>query len=460
MQSFRRDPYLWIHLAGLAALPLFLELCVVGLAIGKPLFPLWFELLFVGGIGILPILWMQWQRPFSIFSVVFLAVKPKQLTDDQRRILQLFKTPLNRGLALITAIGMAGVLWELYTIAPLTSPPPIAALASATRGTGLVIAAVAFLAANLFLQVPVSVLRVLLTSESQFATAEPYPIEQVARHFTIFGIQINHILPPLQAKSLTPPASPEPISPVNPAESIAPSSPNVQTSTVQPTVASVPQGREEMTASDLDLEEDWDEEAITIDEESDAGAFSAAEPAAIAAESLAVETPGLADDEQIAEITAETIEAAEQPIEQPEEQILESTPEASSEETLEETTVIAAEVVIETEVIIEAEVVSEATIANLEEVVDLEEAILVPEPSAVSEAEPTKAIWVEVPVENSASWVEAPSVENPIDFERVQPDAPLENPAEAIPTVEPSEPIEIIEDETVETQLPTPPAEA
>ncbi|HEY9658789.1 MAG TPA: low-complexity tail membrane protein [Allocoleopsis sp.] len=431
MQSFRRDPYLWIHLAGLAALPLFLELCVVGLAIGKPLFPLWFELLFVGGIGILPILWMQWQRPFSIFSVVFLAVKPKQLTDDQRRILHLFKTPLNRGLALITAIGMAGVLWELYTIAPLTSPPPIAALASATRGTGLVIAAVAFLAANLFLQVPVSVLRVLLTSESQFAATEPYPIEQVARHFTIFGIQINHILPPLQAKSLTPPARPEPISPVAAEAAIAPSSPDTQPSTVEPVVASVPEVQEAMTASELELEEEWEDE--------------------------------------------EAIEAAEQLIEQPEDQIedqiLELTPDANPEEVIEETpeeviaeipeeTVIAAEVVIETEAIIEAEVVSEATIANLEEVVDLAEAILIPEHPLVSEAETAKAIWVEVPVENSATWVEAPTVENPIDFEQVQPDAPLENPADVIPAVEPSEPIDIIEDETVETQLPTPPTEA
>jgi hypothetical protein len=218
MRSFWSDPYLWVHLAGIAALPVFLELCLVGMATGEPLLPLWVELLFVGGVGILPILWMQWQRPFSIFSLPLIALKPTRYTDDQRRIIHLFKSSVNRGLAVLVAVGMAWLLWQLYQVAPFASPAPF--LGSASRGVGLLIAAIAFLGCNLFVQIPVSVLAVLLTSEAKFAATEPYPMGQIGKDFTLPGIRVLHLLPPLIAERRQPTVAAAPASISAPAPAI------------------------------------------------------------------------------------------------------------------------------------------------------------------------------------------------------------------------------------------------
>jgi hypothetical protein len=201
MRSLRSDPYLWVHLAGVAAVPIFLELCLLGLGMGSSLMPIWFELLFVGGLGIAPILWMQWQRPFCIFSLLLLALRPDQLSEDQRRILGLFKSPVNQFLSVGVAVLMAGILWRLYEVAPLAHD---LIFPSATRGTGLLIAAIAFFFANLFLQVPASVLRVLLVGESIFAATEPYPVEQIPNAFTLIGVKVKKILPALIPKPSKP----------------------------------------------------------------------------------------------------------------------------------------------------------------------------------------------------------------------------------------------------------------
>ena len=208
MRSFWSDPYLWVHLAGIAAVPLLLEISLLGLAVGDPILPFWLELGLVGAIGILPILWMQWQRPFSIFSLLFLALKPNQLNETQRRILRMFKDPITRILAILTAIFLAWVLWQLYAIAPIAYS--VTPLQTKGRWLGLLVAAIAFLAANLFLQVPVSVARVLWVNESRFAALEPYPFEQIPRDFTLLGLRVKRILPPLSTapvKLEPPPAS-------------------------------------------------------------------------------------------------------------------------------------------------------------------------------------------------------------------------------------------------------------
>jgi hypothetical protein len=209
MRSFRSDPYLWVHLAGVAAVPIFLELCLLGLGMGNSLMPIWFELLFVGGLGIAPILWMQWQKPFSIFSLVLLAVRSDHLTEDQRKILSLFKDPIQRVLSVAVAIAMAAILWQLYRVAPIAHG---LILPSATRGVGLLWAAIAFFFANLFLQVPMSVLRVLLLGDRTLVAATPYPVEQVPTAFTIAGFRVKKILPELIPK----PSKPVIIRPVEP----------------------------------------------------------------------------------------------------------------------------------------------------------------------------------------------------------------------------------------------------
>ncbi len=197
MRSFWFDPYLWIHLAGLAALPIFLEICLVGFAIGEPLLPAWLEVLLVAVAGVAPILWMQWQRPFYIFSVMAVAIKPEQLTDDQRRLLVLFKSQRNRVLAAVVPVFLVFLLWKIYAIAPIAAP--VVSFLPGWRLLGLLLSAGAFLASNLFMQVPISVASVMLTTESAFAATPPHLLESIRRSFTLVGLRVNQFLPLLRS---------------------------------------------------------------------------------------------------------------------------------------------------------------------------------------------------------------------------------------------------------------------
>ncbi|HEY9831372.1 MAG TPA: low-complexity tail membrane protein [Stenomitos sp.] len=192
MRSFWTEPFLWIHLAGLAAVPLSLELVWLGLAVGDPILPVWLEFCFVGAIGLGPILWMQLTRPFDIFSILIFALKPEQLTQEQRRLLSLFKTKTNRVITIAAAVFLLWVLWQIYRVAPMAAA--VAPLAPRWHFIGLIGAGLAFLGSHLFLQVPLGVVQVLLTSESEFAAATPYPVEKIPQDFTVPGIRVNKIL--------------------------------------------------------------------------------------------------------------------------------------------------------------------------------------------------------------------------------------------------------------------------
>lgn len=208
MRSFWTEPFLWIHLAGLAAFPLTLELVWLGLAVGDPILPIWLEFLLVAAIGIVPVLWMQLVRPFDIFSILILALKPEQLTESQRRLLSLFKTKTHQILSVVAAVVMVWVLWQVYRVAPMAAG--ITPLPPSWRIVGLLGAGLGFLLSNLFLQVPVSVAQVLLISESKFAASAPYPVEKIPQDFTIPGVRVNKILPISAVESATAtPTSPE-----------------------------------------------------------------------------------------------------------------------------------------------------------------------------------------------------------------------------------------------------------
>ena len=195
MSSFRSEPILWIHVAGLATLPIFLFLCVLFLSIGEPVLPIWMELFLVAAIGVVPLLWMQLSRPFYIFAILGVALKPENLTEQQRKILCLINTNLNRFLAFFTAILLVGVLWQIYKITPLVAN--IASFLPQWRSVGLLLAGLAFLASNLFLQIPVSVVKVLVTNDTEFAAIEPLSLEKIQQDFTIVGVRVNQIVPQL-----------------------------------------------------------------------------------------------------------------------------------------------------------------------------------------------------------------------------------------------------------------------
>jgi hypothetical protein len=195
MHSFRSEPILWIHVAGLATLPIFSLLCLLFLSVGEPFLPVWMELFLVAAIGVVPLLWMQLRRPFYIFGLLGIALKPENLTQRQRKILCLTNTKLNRILALLTSVLSIWALCHIYQFAPLVANT--AKFLPQWRSLALILAALAFLASNLFLQIPVSVMRVLVTNDTEFAALEPLSLEKIKQDFTILGVRVNQMLPRL-----------------------------------------------------------------------------------------------------------------------------------------------------------------------------------------------------------------------------------------------------------------------
>ncbi|AFZ30117.1 hypothetical protein Glo7428_1556 [Gloeocapsa sp. PCC 7428] len=192
--SFRSEPMLWIHLSGLAVVPICLDVCLLGLAVGDPVLPIWLEVALVAAMGVVPVVWMQLQRPFYIFAVLAIALKQEKLTTQQRQILSLINTRINKVLTILAAVLLVTVLWQLYQIAPVVA---LTLFPREWRILGLLLAGCSFAFANLFFQIPVSVMRVLVTSDAEFAAIKPYPQENIAPDFTILGLQVNQLLPKL-----------------------------------------------------------------------------------------------------------------------------------------------------------------------------------------------------------------------------------------------------------------------
>lgn len=192
MATHRYDPYLWVHLAGIATVPLWLAICGLGLAVGSPQWP-GVELALLTLLGVSPVLWMQLGRPFYIFSLLVLTLKPTALSDDQRRLLTLFQQWWVRGLAVTAPVPLVWLLWEIYPRAVVASD--ITPFAPWGRLGGLAVATGSFAMANLFLQVPVSVLAVMATSDKRFKRTTPYSLEAIKTHFTQVGIPLNRLLP-------------------------------------------------------------------------------------------------------------------------------------------------------------------------------------------------------------------------------------------------------------------------
>jgi hypothetical protein len=193
MKKSWSDPYLWVHVAGAATLPFWLLACLLGLAAGEPILPLALELLLVAALGVAPVVWMQLTRPYSLYSLLLVTLKPEKLSEDQRRVL----TWLKAGNPLIVAgaafaLGlMLKLIAEGTAIAAASTPIP-------NHFLGLIVAIVAFLGANLFLQVPLSALQVLLRSDGAFGAIAPYAKERILSDFTVLGIKNDKILPELE----------------------------------------------------------------------------------------------------------------------------------------------------------------------------------------------------------------------------------------------------------------------
>lgn len=187
------EPYLWIHVAGILVFPLWMGVCLLGLASGEPFLPAGLELIAIALLGIGPVLAMQLWRPFNIFSLLFMAVPTDCLDEQRRQILGAFQAKEQRFLSVAIAVLLFCFLIDAYHLAPLVeswSPVPIAPGAELSR---FAIAAIGFLGANLFLQVPLAALRVMVMPEDILSAIPPVDFEDASDRFTTLGWQFSKL---------------------------------------------------------------------------------------------------------------------------------------------------------------------------------------------------------------------------------------------------------------------------
>ena len=191
VKSLRSEPFLWIHLLGISVFPVFIGITIIGLSIGDSYFFIG-ELILLTVITVIPVFVMQFKRPFNIFSVLFLSLKPKCLNDRQKTILSLFKRFKHKFISAIAAVLMTALLWLLYRLSPLAVGT--VGFIPQQRLLGLAIASVGFFASNLFFQIPLSTLLVLSTKQIKLDRTFAYSLDEITRDFTTVGIQIDRIL--------------------------------------------------------------------------------------------------------------------------------------------------------------------------------------------------------------------------------------------------------------------------
>lgn len=197
------DPYLWLHVSALAALPLLLEVCLLGFAASDPLLIGGLDWLFVGLLGAAPILAVQWTRPFYPFGVAgVVSLRPASLDEQRLKLLRRLKGWPSGAIALGGTFVALLVLQQLYGLGAIAAE----VTPFGNRAVGLIVAAIAFLLANLVWQLGLSAL--WLGQVGEGAAIDPYPLGDIPANFTRWGIPLTRIL-----SDLAPPPAPEVVTP-------------------------------------------------------------------------------------------------------------------------------------------------------------------------------------------------------------------------------------------------------
>ena len=195
MATHRTDPFLWFHLAALAAVPLGLEGCLVGLAVGDPLLPGSLDCLLVGVLGAVPLLALQWFRPIYPFSMPLVSLRPASLSPRQLKILTIAQSLGAKIAALAAAIAGLALLQLVYQWAPIATEVTRGFLATNSRLAGLGIAIAAFFFTNLWLQMSLGSALVLITPGGMVKRTEGFPGDRINQTFFRWGIPLRSILP-------------------------------------------------------------------------------------------------------------------------------------------------------------------------------------------------------------------------------------------------------------------------
>lgn len=200
MTKLQQNRYLWVHFASLAFVPLLLDICLAGLASAGPALPYGGQYWVIALIAVAPGLAMQWFKPFYIFGLPPIVLKPTRLSESQRRCLQIFKSWQIKALSVVVALFCLWMLVQLYALSPEISP-------MLAPTAGLVSAAIAFFFACSFLQISVSSMRALLVGPDALPRVPAYVASDIAADFLLLGLRVNAVLPDAAFTEPEPPIS-------------------------------------------------------------------------------------------------------------------------------------------------------------------------------------------------------------------------------------------------------------
>ncbi len=190
------DPYLWIHLLGLAVLPLTLALTAIALPWGVPFPFAWAELVLIVLLGGIPVWVLQILRPWNPFGFLVFQIPPERMGDRQRKIMRLIQGTRQPLFNLFGAGGMVFLLWQISHYAPLAVG--VSAGFPQWRLLGLAIATLGFFLSNILLQIPLTFLPTLWLSEQTVEEIDPHPSVSIRRDFACWGIPMGQFFPELR----------------------------------------------------------------------------------------------------------------------------------------------------------------------------------------------------------------------------------------------------------------------
>lgn len=187
MRQLSKEPFLWIHASGIATLPLWMGLMLVGMGTGDPFLPVGLEKFFLE-LAVLPAVWMQSQRPFYIFSLLAVALPPDHLDEERRRILAGFQQSLYRYVVMpLVAVILVGYVGWGYEISSLFAPLSPIHQAPGSRLMGGLIALAGILGLSLFSQVATAVGLLLMQPDRETQAWDPLSVQEIQENFSIPG---------------------------------------------------------------------------------------------------------------------------------------------------------------------------------------------------------------------------------------------------------------------------------
>ncbi|WP_024546051.1 low-complexity tail membrane protein [Picosynechococcus sp. NKBG15041c] len=188
------EPYFWLHIAGLALLPLVWALLAIALAVGIPFPVANLELGLIILLGGMPVWILQILRPWQPFGLAFLQIPPEQLDERQRQILRLVQGTRQPVFNVLGAIAMVILLWQVAHYAPLAIG--VAAMLPQWHILGFGAAIVLFFFSNVLFQIPLTLLPALLISEKTVQEIDPHPTVSIRRDFACWGFPLGQLFPP------------------------------------------------------------------------------------------------------------------------------------------------------------------------------------------------------------------------------------------------------------------------